>query len=118
LKLPHISDPQVADTDGDGINDGDEVFIGTNPTDNSDAETDTDSDNLTDFDEVFTYGTNPTVADTDGDGLTDDIEIILGTDPLDSDTDADGLSDGNEDVNSNGIADCLFTGKSCLLMMN
>ena len=42
-------------------------------------------------------------------GLTDDIETTLGTDPLDSDTDADGLSDGNEDSNANGTVDASET---------
>ena len=43
--------------------------------------------------------------DSDGDGLTDDIEALLGTDPHDVDSDDDGISDGDEDVNHNGMVD-------------
>jgi len=43
--------------------------------------------------------------DSDGDGLTDDLETLLGTDPNDLDTDDDGISDGDEDANHNGIVD-------------
>ncbi|MGC9554414.1 MAG: hypothetical protein ACP5EK_03800 [Thermoplasmatota archaeon] len=42
--------------------------------------TDTDGDGLTDFEE-WRLGTNPRAADTDGDGLTDFEEVRLGTDP-------------------------------------
>ncbi|MEW6221032.1 MAG: FG-GAP-like repeat-containing protein, partial [Thermodesulfobacteriota bacterium] len=45
-------------------------------------------------------GTN---SDSDGDGLTDSLEIAAGTSPFDADTDNDGLSDGGEDTNHNGI---------------
>jgi hypothetical protein len=34
--------------------------------------------------------------DSDGDGLPDQLEAELGTDPSDTDTDDDGLSDGDE----------------------
>ena len=35
-------------------------------------------------------------ADSDSDGLEDSIEAELGTDPADTDTDDDGLTDGDE----------------------
>ncbi|MFV2005263.1 MAG: hypothetical protein ACC650_08640, partial [Gammaproteobacteria bacterium] len=73
------TDPLLADTDSDGLNDGDEVntYL-TNPLSN-----DTDGDGLTDGDEVNTYLTNPLSNDTDGDGLTDGDEVnIYMTDPL------------------------------------
>ena len=38
----------------------------------------------------------PAIHDTDGDDLPDDEELSFGTDPYNSDTDADGLSDGSE----------------------
>lgn len=41
--------------------------------------------------------------DSDGDGLSDLIEKRLGTNPHRKDTDRDGLSDGFEDMNHNGI---------------
>ncbi len=43
--------------------------------------------------------------DTDGDGLTDETEARMCTDPNVADTDADGLPDGIEDENKNGIVD-------------
>ncbi|MCB0974708.1 MAG: DUF11 domain-containing protein [Actinobacteria bacterium] len=87
------TNPNDADTDNDGLTDGDEVLVhGTNPTN-----PDTDGDGLTDGQEVNTTGTDPTLADTDGDGLTDGQELNLtDTDPLDPDTDGDGLTDGEE----------------------
>jgi hypothetical protein len=93
------SDPAVADTDGDGLTDGDEVLVhGTAP-----LASDSDGDGIVDADEV-NQGTDPLTAegaatdpgDSDGDGLPDSIEAELGTDPADTDTDEDGLSDGDE----------------------
>jgi len=43
--------------------------------------------------------------DSDGDGIPDVIEIATGTDPFDDDTDNDGITDGNEDKNHNGVVD-------------
>ncbi len=43
--------------------------------------------------------------DSDGDGLTDETEARMCTDPNVADTDADGLPDGVEDENKNGIVD-------------
>ncbi|HPE58902.1 MAG TPA: GEVED domain-containing protein [Thiolinea sp.] len=43
--------------------------------------------------------------DLDGDGLTNAQEALLGTDPEDADTDNDGISDGIEDANQNGVVD-------------
>lgn len=87
------TNPNNPDTDGDGINDGDEVRIyGTNP-----LMADTDLDGLSDYDEIFVHKTNPLNPDTDGDGLTDSEEVLkYKTDPLNADTDGDGLSDGDE----------------------
>lgn len=87
------TDPNNADTDGDGLKDGEEVKrYKTNP-----LQADTDGDGLSDGDEVFKYKTDPTKADTDGDGLSDGDEVLkYHTDPLKADTDGDGLSDGDE----------------------
>ena len=87
------TDPKVADTDGDGLNDGEEYLTyKTNP-----LQVDTDLDGLNDYDEVIKYKTNPLVADTDGDGLTDSEEVLkYKTDALVADTDKDGLKDGDE----------------------
>ncbi len=43
--------------------------------------------------------------DSDGDGLSDALETVLGTNPFDGDTDDDGLLDGSEDANLNGVVD-------------
>ena len=79
------------DSDDDGLSDGQEIAIGTDPFD-----PDSDDDGLTDGDEVNVHGTDPLDADTDDDGLNDGDEIALGTDPFDPDSDDDGLTDGDE----------------------
>ena len=43
--------------------------------------------------------------DTDGDGIADDTENVSCSDPNDADSDDDGLSDGAEDLNINGMLD-------------
>lgn len=43
---------------------------------------DTDGDSLNDFDELYIYGTSPYLADTDSDGLADKQEIDRGGNPL------------------------------------
>jgi hypothetical protein len=66
------TDPNVADTDGDGLSDGAEVNVHrTSPT-----STDTDRDGLSDGAEINTHGTDPTKADSDEDGLPDGLEIL------------------------------------------
>ena len=62
--------------------------IGSNP-----LAKDTDGDGLEDGDEVNLHKTNPLVRDTDGDGLDDNVEVALGTSPVNPDTDGDGLPD-------------------------
>ncbi len=47
--------------------------------------------------------------DNDGDRLADFIEISIGTDPNDPDSDHDGIIDGLEDRNGNGIQDPMET---------
>ena len=79
------------DSDDDGLTDGEEIALGTDPFD-----PDTDDDGLTDGEEVEIHGTDPLDPDTDDDGLNDGDEIALGTDPFDPDSDDDGLTDGDE----------------------
>jgi MYXO-CTERM domain-containing protein len=122
-------DSQVKDSDGDGLSDAEEVFIGTNPND-----ADTDDDGLPD-------GQEPNVADdTDGDGIINGLDVDsdndgifdgteagivtpgAGTDttkgtfipdadpttttsPVDPDSDDGGVRDGSEDANHNGKVD-------------
>jgi len=84
------TDPKNADTDGDGLNDGEEYLtLKTDP-----LKVDTDGDGLSDFEEVKTTMTNPLIVDTDGDGLNDAEEVNkYKTDPLVVDTDKEGLND-------------------------
>ncbi len=125
------TDPNIADTDKDGISDGTEVR-GSNPT--NPLNPDTDKDGLCDGSnsvegacvsgedknnngQLDSGETNPNKADTDGDGLTDGTEVLgeNPTNPLNPDTDGDGLCDGNnnvekrcmpgEDKNNNGRID-------------
>jgi hypothetical protein len=89
--------PSVADSDGDGLLNAQELLIGTDPND-----ADTDDDGLSDGQEVLIHGTDPLNPDTDGDGLSDADEVnTTNTDPLNPDSDGDGLSDGAE-VNTHG----------------
>lgn len=88
----YSTDPEVTDTDGDGINDSEElVQYGTVPT-----LPDTDDDGINDYNEVFIYETDPLNLDSDGDILYDGGELVYETDPLNPDSDGDGLTDGEE----------------------
>lgn len=83
------TDPLISDTDGDGENDfnsdydedglsnGYEIELGTNPTSN-----DSDGDNLYDNDEISQYKTDPQKEDSDNDGANDGWEIANGFNPL------------------------------------
>ncbi len=111
-------DIATADTDGDGISDGDEINSGglsdktytavairgstdgTGPNngafpDSNPCNADTDGDGLDDGQEEA-LGTDATDTDTDNDGETDGDEVADGTDPLDDDNDNDGLSNQTE----------------------
>ncbi|HRE89552.1 MAG TPA: hypothetical protein PK095_10460, partial [Myxococcota bacterium] len=115
------SDPRYADTDGDGLNDGEERVIKSDP-----RRIDTDGDTLSDFEEVRRWATSASSADTDGDArggdpnnprppifaLFDAAELRLmrnpldpdgpfiagpgATSPLTNDTDGDGVLDYDE----------------------
>ena len=76
------------------------------PTDGTDAVADNDGDGISNGDEVK-EGTNPSRADSDGDGISVD-EIAAGTNPVNADSDGDGQSDGAETVagtNPNSASD-------------
>jgi len=90
--------PVAIDTDGDDLNNARERELGTNPND-----PDTDRDGIADGSEVFRTKTSPREKDSDRDGLDDRCEDknMNGaiesneTSALVSDTDRDGLCDGN-----------------------
>lgn len=56
------SDPRFADSDGDGLTDGEERAAQADP-----RKHDTDGDGLSDLEEVRRFGTNPSRVDSDGD---------------------------------------------------
>jgi uncharacterized protein YegL len=110
------TDPDKADTDADGLTDGEEIVgAGTDPTQADPPSSDRDNDGLADRQELQ-KGTDPLRPDTDGEGLDDGFEVgSFGSDPTEQDTDADGLTDDSErrlgtdprdsDVNVNGSLD-------------
>jgi len=87
------TDPNDADSDDDGIDDGPEFNI--HRTDPADA--DSDDDGLSDGMELGTYNTDPLADDSDNDGLSDGAEINThSTSPRLEDSDGDGFNDGME----------------------
>lgn len=86
----HFSDPEKADTDGDGLLDSDEKQYSTGP-----RSSDSDQDGIPDGEEVE-RGTDPNDTDSDDDGLSDQYEKFSESDPNNPDTDGDGLKDGDE----------------------
>ena len=84
--VAETSEPAVADTaiatatdlDADNYADALEWDLGLDPNN-----ADTDADGVADGDELNIYGTSPTVFDTDGDGASDGEELFgIMTDPL------------------------------------
>lgn len=113
------TDQNNPDSDGDGLSDGFEVEEGLNPllTDSNgdgmldgeifaDGEYEADGsgdegvdDDTPPDDDPYDYGDGSDAdreADWDGDGLNNETEASYLTDPHDSDTDNDGLTDGEE----------------------
>lgn len=104
----YVTNPNNADTDGDGLSDGEEAGQ-LRPSDDDRV--------------VYLGVSDPTKVDSDEDGLTDKAEVLgwsieagdqFFTDPMISDTDGDGLLDGAEagEQVENAEADLLFTGFS------
>ncbi len=90
------TDPTLADSDHDNLDDGDEVDmqdIGGCPDPMDD---DSDGDSLLDGDEVHSHGTDPCNVDSDGDNLSDSDELEMGLDPTEEDSDGDGIGDYDE----------------------
>lgn len=98
------TNPNKADTDGDGVPDYAElVELGTDPNkmdsdDNgiNDGDEDADGDKLTNYEE-YLAGTLNYVMYSDRDSLNDYEEVkVYMTDPMNPDTDGDGMTDGWE----------------------
>jgi len=123
-------DPDASDSDKDGLSDGLEEKIGTDPNDaDSDDDGARDGDEPNPIDDHDGDGKiNPLDADSDDDGLFDGTELGLGcgdpatmlalnqctadadsgvtkTSPIAADTDRGGKSDGFEDFDKNGKLD-------------
>jgi len=81
------SNPNIVDSDLDGLSDLQEWELGTNPSSG-----DTDKDALDDLFE-WQNGLNPSSYDTDGELLDDSTELTFGSNPFLQDTDADGTDD-------------------------
>ncbi|MBX3072261.1 MAG: hypothetical protein KF883_17300, partial [Thermomicrobiales bacterium] len=97
------TDPNNADTDGDGEMDGLETgFSNTDPLDPDSFGIDSDVDGLPDGLET-TLGTDPNNADSDGDGINDGWEFFLGNDPLDPEVPADTGTDTSADPDQDGL---------------
>jgi hypothetical protein len=88
-----LTNPTVADTDGDGVNDGPEInrLDGGSPAPSDPLRPDTDLDGLRDNVETDTgvfvsatnTGTDPRLVDTDGDTFADGQEVFHASDPND-----------------------------------
>ena len=69
----------------------------------TDLKKDTDNDGAPDYIENY-FGTNTIKEDTDGDGLSDYIELYsVVLNPIIVDSDANGIADGNEDSDKDGL---------------
>ncbi len=100
------TNPNNADTDGDGIDDYFEIVNNLNPLDPSDRDDDPDQDGLTNFEEyywmreIYSSSTDPNNPDTDFDGMPDGYEYENGLQPLipngDKDADFDHLTNLEE----------------------
>ena len=95
------TDPLNPDTDGDGVDDGQEVTNTTDPLDPCDP--------LQTPGYIGYDGANPIwmAADCDGDGVINGDEVTNGTDPYlsDGDTDGDGIDDPDEFANGTDLND-------------
>ncbi|MBI5288145.1 MAG: hypothetical protein HY873_04155 [Chloroflexi bacterium] len=100
------TNPLDYDSDDDRTLDGPECTFSTDPNNPASKPLgspppDPDTDGLTTFYETL-IGTNPTVSDTDGDGLLDGQEVkFFNTNPLATNTDGDDCSDGKEAASVN-----------------
>lgn len=92
----------TTDADNDGMTDTWEVFFKLDPHNAADALTDPDHDGLINKYEFSKHG-NPRVQDTDKDGQDDRDEVVGFTKVNVADTNGNGIKDGQEDADHDGI---------------
>lgn len=95
--------PYSNDSDGDGIWDGWENYVGLDPNNKLDGRVNADDDKLTalaEFQSFYTSSTNRDALTP----LAGWLNKIFPTDPNDPDTDGDGVRDGNEQGIFNGTS--------------
>ena len=83
------------DNDGDGLNNRYEIENGLDPND-----ADSDNDGLTDGDEVLVHNSNPLSEDTDNDGIEDGLEASHTAFGLDININSSNVVDFIQDMNS------------------
>ncbi|WP_043319006.1 PQQ-binding-like beta-propeller repeat protein [Microbulbifer sp. HZ11] len=93
------------DPDDDGLVNLDEFAASTSAT-----EADSDADGLSDGDEVLVVGSDPNAQDSDGDLMSDAWELAAGLDPtsaddMEGDLDGDGVANYIEYINGTDAAD-------------
>lgn len=100
--IPDYLDPDrpPMDLDRDGLSDAEEAVLGTNPN-----LPDTDLDGIDDGIEARSGRSNPTRPDTDGDGLCDGPQAVAGVCAIGEDTNANGRVDRNETDPANRDSD-------------
>jgi len=103
IVMGHQTMPGLADTDDDGVMDGDEDLdldgvsnimerdLGTDP-----MKLDSDGDGISDMALILGEDMGSITGDSDGDGLSDESEARMGTDLFHVDSDRDGIPDGQE----------------------
>lgn len=92
-KVTVYSARAYVDDDGDGLDREQEEQLGT-----SDKKADSDGDGLDDYEEVFKYGTNPLNPDSDADGMPDGWEVAHKLKPSVNDGALDADSDGRPNL--------------------
>ena len=101
------TDPNDADSDDDGVIDGEEPSPGADSDGDgliNALDPDSDDDGLFDGTELGKDCSNP-ATDTDAQSCRADADPTTTTDPLDADSDDGGIDDGDEDTNLNGRID-------------
>ena len=101
------SEPEVIIDNEEGESENKSIIVTTKDEEKSetkvDLEQDSDDDGAEDYIEDY-FGTDKTKSDTDGDGLSDFIELYsLVLEPLSTDTNENGVLDGDEDLDGDGL---------------